>query len=175
MTGSVSTRCACPPMYDSRGRRRPCGRGHGSWGFTLDIAADPTTGKRRRRRRSGFATKHDAETALAQAITEVDQGRYRDDGRRTVANYLQEWIEAKIANGIRLTTERNYRQHIDSYLVPALGHLRLRDLQPGHVSQCFGTSPSPTVAAPARFQRHPSVVSTRRSGQPWAMPSVTGL
>jgi hypothetical protein len=37
------------------------------WGYIVDIGPDPDpeTGKRRQRKRFGFATRHDAETALA--------------------------------------------------------------------------------------------------------------
>jgi integrase len=134
MKGSVVKRCACPTPSGS-GRRKACSKGHGTWGYIVDIGPNPKTGKRRQQKRFGFPTKHDAETALAEAVTEANQGRYRDDGRRTVENYLQEWIDTKVANGLRLTTARTYRQHIDAYLVPYIGHVRMRDLRPSHVTR----------------------------------------
>ncbi len=85
--------------------------------------------------RGGFRTQGEASAALAEVMAEVDAGRYRFDGRQTVEVYLREWIEGKVASGLRPTTEQAYRQHIDAYLVPHLGHLRLRELRPAHVSQ----------------------------------------
>ena len=49
------------------------------------------------------------------------------------------WIDDKVANGLRPTTERSYRQHLRDHLVPRLGRLRLRDLRPGHVEAMLRT------------------------------------
>ncbi len=135
MKGQVFKRCGCPAVYDGRGNRKACPKRHGSWGYVLDVGTNPVTGKRKQVRRSGLRTQAEASVALAAAMAAVDAGRYRDDGRRTVESYLREWIEGKAANGLRPTTQALYRQHIDAYLVPHLGRLRLRELRPGHVSR----------------------------------------
>lgn len=135
MKGSTFKRCSCPVEQDARGRRKTCPKRHGSWGYVVDAGRDPATGKRRQVTRSGYRTQAEASAALAEIMTEVEDGRYRDDGRRTVESFLVEWIESKVANGLRPTTARSYRQHIAAYLVPHLGHLRLRDLRPAHVSR----------------------------------------
>ncbi len=135
MKGHVYKRCPCPTEYDGRGRPKACGKRHGSWVFVVDVGRDPATGKRRQLKRSAFRTQAEASAALAAVMADVDAGRYRDDGRRTVEAFLREWIEVKVRNGLRPTTERAYRQHIDAYLIPHLGHLRLRDLRPAHVSR----------------------------------------
>ncbi len=135
MKGSTYKRCSCPPEYDARGRRKTCPKRHGSWTFAVDVGRDPGTGRRRQVVRGGFRTQAEAAAALAEVMAEVDAGRYRDDGRRTVEAYLREWIDNKAASGLRPTTERAYRQHIDAYLVPHLGRLRLRELRPVHVSR----------------------------------------
>lgn len=66
---------------------------------------------------------------------EVEAGQYRDDGRTTVAAYLRDWLEDKVAAGLRASTARSYRQHIADYLVPHLGHRRLGELRPVHDSR----------------------------------------
>jgi hypothetical protein len=42
---------------------------------------------------------------------------------------------AGVEAGLRASTLRAYRHHLDDYLVPHLGRLRLRDLRPAHVDQ----------------------------------------
>ncbi len=135
MKGRTFKRCGCPPEYDARGRAKACPKRHGSWTYVVDVGRDPASGQRRQLKRSGFRTQTEASAALAEVMTEVEDGRYRDDGRRTVESFLREWIESKVANGLAATTARSYRQHIDAYLVPHLGHLRMRDLRPAHVSR----------------------------------------
>ncbi len=151
MRGQTFKRCGCPPAYDARGRVKACPKRHGSWAYVVDVGRDPATGKRRQLKRSGFRTQAEASSALAEVMTEVEDGRYRDDGRRTVEHYLREWIEAKVANGLRPTTERGYRQHIDSYLVPHLGHLRLRELRPAHVSRMLRDVADPNAGRARRI------------------------
>jgi integrase len=56
-----------------------------------------------------------------------------------VGEYLAGWIEGKVADGLRPTTERSYRQHIRDHLVPQLGHVRLGDLRPGHIQAMLRT------------------------------------
>lgn len=135
MSGSTYRRCACRDA-DGRQLGSTCpklGRkGHGSWYYSVSVTAE---GKRRQHKRGGFPTKTKAEDALTAVLADIVDGRYRDDGRRTVAGYLTEWVGHKATDGLRATTARSYRQHIDAYLIPALGHLRLRELRPAHVSR----------------------------------------
>jgi integrase len=71
---------------------------------------------------------------MHEAITSVEQGRFRYDQRQTVESYLNNWLEVK-ARQVRVTTLRGYRHYVLEYLVPQVGHIRLRDLRTAHVSQ----------------------------------------
>src|SRR3954453_11895591 len=124
MKGSTYKRCSCPPQHDTRGRLKACSKRHGSWAYVLDVGRDPSTGKRRQERRSGFKTQAEASTALREAITSVEQGRYRYDERQTVETYLKSWLDKK-APEVRATTLRGYRHYVAHYLVPQIGHVRL--------------------------------------------------
>jgi integrase len=56
---------------------------------------------------------------------------------------------------LRESTQRSYGHHIDDYLVPALGHLRLRDLRPVHVQQMLNRLTGPNDS---RHDRKPATV-----------------
>ena len=134
MRGSTSKRCHCPPQYDARGRRKACNKRHGSWSYVLDVGRDPNSGQRRQQRKSGFQTQAEADTALAEAITLVEQGRFKYDERQTLEQDLNTWLDRK-AEQVRATTLKGYRHHVAAYLIPLLGHHRLRELRVSHVSQ----------------------------------------
>jgi integrase len=53
----------------------------------------------------------------------------------TVAEWLDQWLAQRRA--IRPSTERGYRQHVATWLVPHLGHLPLERLNAGHISAMF--------------------------------------
>lgn len=137
MSGSVFKRCTCSKadLVDSKtGRAKTCGKPHGSWWFNVLADRDPITQKRKQVARGGFKTKRDAETALADLVTQIRTGVFTDDKGATVSEWLDTWLARKEKNGLRPATVKIYRQHIDDYLKPSLGTLRLRDIRPGHVA-----------------------------------------
>lgn len=135
MKGSVYKRCTCPVERDAKDRRKACRKAHGSWVFVADMGLDPATGKRRQIRKSGFRNSDEAEAALSKFLTDVDTGQVAHDAKQTVEQYLRSWLDVKRDSGTRPTTMRSYTQHVDSYLVPHLGRLRLGDLRAGHVEK----------------------------------------
>lgn len=126
--GSVRQRHtrACPRDDGGRLVEHRC---RGPWEFVLDAGRRPD-GRRRQITRSGFATKSEARTALRRAVQEVAEGIDGDRGL-TTGDYLRQWLDGKRA--LRPSTLKSYREHLANYLIPHLGHIRLRDLRAQHV------------------------------------------
>jgi len=152
MRGSVYKRCPCAVARNTKGERLACRKDHGSWVYVADVGLGEN-GKRRQERRGGFPTRMEAEQALAERLRAVREGRDAHDDRKTVGSFLQEWLDAKEAAGLRRTTARAYRQHLRDYLVPHLGHVRLRDLRPGHVQAMLRAIPRGGGPGPATIRR----------------------
>lgn len=90
-------------------------------------------GKRHIETKSGYLTAADAAAAREEARLQW-RGRSGDtsteERRQTVEEYLEAWYADRVqADELKATTARGYRSHIDHYLVPHLGHIRLRDLR----------------------------------------------
>lgn len=140
MKGSVFKRCGCR-RSDGRKLGRGCPNlkrpGHGSWNYAVEV--EPThNGKRRVVARAGFATRRDAEHALAATIDQVCRPEHHVvSTKRTVGEFLESWFDGKV--GLRSSTRRSYRQHLDDHLLPLLGHVRLRDLSPDDVEHAYAT------------------------------------
>jgi integrase len=154
--GSVSKRCPCPAEHNAKGKRLACKKDHGSWSYVVDLGR--VDGKRRQEKRSGFRTRDDAEEAMSAVIDSIGKGTHAHDDGMTVRTFLLGdparrivgWVDVKVAAGIlRPTTERSYRQHIRDHIAPQLGHLRLRDLRPNHVSAMLRT----VTAGPVSVRR----------------------
>jgi hypothetical protein len=77
------------------------------WSFVVDLGPDPATGRRRQARRSGFATKKAAETALRSLATVSDAGAAVARNRTTVSGFFTEWLET-MRPRIRETTWVSY-------------------------------------------------------------------
>ena len=81
------------------------------------------------------ATRQDAETLLADKIKEVKEERPYDSTLRdiTLKDYVQRWSE-RVVGEIEEKTLRGYKQNLDHHVVPALGHLPVREITVSHVA-----------------------------------------
>lgn len=105
-------------------------RGHVSrrgstWGYVIDVAPDPATGRRRQRTKGGFATKAAAEAAMRAAIA---KGSSAGASAQKLGDYLDEWLAA-VAPRLRETTAASYRVSA-ARIKGGLGAVRLSDLTP---------------------------------------------
>lgn len=133
MKGSVFKRCPCG-VTGGGGKRKPaCKKDHGTWYYVAELEPGPD-GKRQQEKRGGFPDRDSAEDALSAVLKGVADGTHAHDGGITVGKFLDDWLVSKIKAGLRLTTARSYRQHIEDYIKPAIGDVRMRDLRPGHVA-----------------------------------------
>ncbi len=143
-------------------KRDPNGR---TWSYLLSLGADPETGKRRQTRKRGFDTKKQAEEALQDRLAEVRRGEVVIDRNLTVGAYLDQWLAAKVAAGLRPTTANSYRQHIDRYLRPHLGRIKLRDLRGTHIEAMLAeiakppAKPAAGAKIPKGAKRNPKQLS----------------
>ncbi len=62
------------------------------WQYVIDAGLD-AHGKRRQHRRRGFATKKLAQAAMVEAQSAALHGELVSCGRRTVAEYLEQWLQ----------------------------------------------------------------------------------
>ena len=88
-------------------------------------------GKRREYKRNNFATKRDADIALANAQVTLGKGRAIDASRQTLGVFLEGWLDiyAK-SRGVKPSTLVKTREHLHAYIVPRLGARSMRELKP---------------------------------------------
>ena len=131
MRGSVYKRCSCPVQRNAKGERLACKKDHGSWYYVADVPSG--TGQRRQLTKGGFSTRSMAQEALNELLEEVRKGQVVHDDRQLLGDYLRTWLQDKVSDGLRPNTVVGYQRHLDRYLVPHLGHKRVRDIRPTHV------------------------------------------
>jgi integrase len=142
MAGSVYAYCGCKDP--STGRRYQPGdcpkwaqRGHRCWGFAVDLGKVWDEGKQRHARqqlrRQGFATRTEAENALADELPAIRTGTAPNlaDRQLTVGQWAQRWLDSKAS--LRPSSRENYRLLLSGYIVPALGHIPLVQLRADHI------------------------------------------
>lgn len=137
MSGTVFKRCGCRDddgKFLGAGCPKLTGKNHGAWSFKVELPVG-SDARRRRAATGGFATKREAEVALTDLLDRVNKRTHVGTGKQTVGEYLETWLAGKAA--LRSTTVKSYREHLDLYLLPALGHLKLTELHETDVESLF--------------------------------------
>ncbi len=116
MQGRVFKRCKCQVRRDEHDRRLACGKSHGSWCYVVDVPA--VAGEKRRQvTKGGFATRREADAALAAALTRSARGERAAPRRLSTADYLEDWL-VTVRPTMAVSGWSNYRSLIRLYVIP---------------------------------------------------------
>lgn len=89
----------------------------------------------------GFATKKEATQHEAEMKTKLLNPTYTPttapQGKLTVKEYLEEWVENHGKVNLRPSTFVGYKSHIKNHIVPYIGHVQLRQLSPAMIDNMF--------------------------------------
>lgn len=100
-------------------------RSDGKWAGQVYI--NQSDGRRVRRTMYG-ATRKEVSQKLAELRDRSDKGAPIAPQNLTVEAYLNEWLDTIVVTRVRPNTLKNYRVHVDRYLVPDLGRRPLAKL-----------------------------------------------
>jgi len=111
----------------------------------VDLPPDPSTGKRRRKSKAVHGPLSAAKDARRAMLGLRDTGRLVGTSDQKLGAYLRSWLEAKRGEVADSTWQR-YDSLMRSAIIPALGGVKLRDLNVQHLRDYFATcrtEPSP--------------------------------
>ena len=97
------------------------------WAYRVELERDPLTNARQWEYQSGFATEDEAWTAGVKAKSDHKHGRRVAPNKRTVADFLAEWMAA-IQESIKPSTYVNYSDYQEAYVLPAIGKKPLQEV-----------------------------------------------
>lgn len=86
-----------------------------------------------KRRYVSGKTRDEVHDKLIEALGNRSRGLFFDAGNLTVGDYLIRWLQDSVRGTVRVSTYEVHRHMIEPHIVPALGHVKLRDLNPVHV------------------------------------------
>jgi integrase len=115
----------------------------GRWVARLELPRDPVTGRRRRRKVTA-ATQAEALRKRDQLRRDLEGGADRADHRTKVADWLREWSDTELEYALELgrlrpSTVESYRRLTRNHLLPHLGGIVLRDLDPASIERAYVT------------------------------------
>ncbi|MFI6513571.1 tyrosine-type recombinase/integrase [Streptosporangium sp. NPDC050855] len=111
---------------------------HGAW-YARYEAPRGADGRRRQPRVGPFSTEKECMAALAEARGQVSSGQHVDDRALKVSDYLTQYIAGReaVEDDLARSTLESYREAIDLYFRPGLGHHRLIDLRDQHIRELY--------------------------------------
>ncbi len=107
--------------------QRTKGRGK-PWSYAVDLPAAPD-GKRRQRLKGGFATKQEAQKALAAVLADIQRGMLVEPSNVTLAQFLDDWLTS-VSRSLKPTTWEGYEHAVRVWIVPRIGGYRLSAITP---------------------------------------------
>lgn len=100
-------------------------------------------GSRNRRSHGGYDRKRDARDALARILSRAQRGDYVEPSRRTVATFVDEWLERHCPAPhpdedpekfrLRPATRASYRATLERHVIPRIGGVPLQKLTDAHL------------------------------------------
>lgn len=105
------------------------------WEITVGLGKDDQ-GIRRRKSKTVYGTKAEAQKLLRQLVEEVERIRPRW-GVVLVGNWLRTWHREDVVPRLRIKTQERYWDIIEQNLVPLLGDMPLADLAPRHIEDAY--------------------------------------
>jgi hypothetical protein len=118
--GSTYKRCHCRDPRTGKWRDTACPllrwSNHGSWYFYL--ALPPIAGKRRRIRRGGFETEHEAREAMQDMLDEAGLAISATGGRPSAITALREYLATVVSTTQTPGTRWRVRQRVRPWVRP---------------------------------------------------------
>ncbi|WP_203289826.1 site-specific integrase [Metabacillus sp. cB07] len=99
-----------------------------SWYYAIDMGKD-LDGKRKIKKKRGFKTKKEAETAMNIIINEINTGRYVEPSQMLYGTFMEDWLDYKehTAN-VKKTTLDAYTRLTRVHIIPGLGNRKISEL-----------------------------------------------
>lgn len=107
-------------------------RGRNSWQIQVYTGKGPD-GKPRRHLETVRGRKSDAQRRLTELLASLDKGFYAPPGKLTIADLLGQWMQGYVKTNCSIRTLDAIQSIAEHHLIPALGHIPLKQLQPSMV------------------------------------------
>jgi len=100
-------------------------RGRNKWLVRVYLGKDPATGKRRYHNKTIHGRKKDAQAYLNKVLRQKDLGTFVEPSRKTVNEFLDEWLDTVVKQRVRERTFHDYKGQLGRYVRPTLGEIPL--------------------------------------------------
>ncbi len=109
--------------------------------YRLEYAAGFDTNGERIRYRKTISAKSmtEAKNQLALFIAECERGEYCNMTNMTLKDFSDKWLKEYVQIQLAPATQLDYEKELKNWILPALGHIKLKNLKPLHIVQFYNS------------------------------------
>lgn len=85
--------------------------------------------KRNRFYKTIHGSKKDAEKAMRNMISELENKTFTKESKLTVKEFMMQWLDLYVKNQLSPTTVQHYIDQTEKYIIPQFGHIYLQQLK----------------------------------------------
>jgi len=111
-------------------------RKDGKWQGSVLVGYDPETGKPKRKYFYSD-TRKEVQQKIAETALHVHARTFREPSKLTVAEWFTTWLNDYMRLSLRATTWESYQYQVNGHIIPALGHLKIVQLQTAHIQRLY--------------------------------------
>jgi integrase len=112
-------------------------RGKNSWQIQIYTGKGPDS-KPKRHFETVRGSKGEAQKRLRELLALLDKGIYTPPVKLTLADLLKQWLQGYCKTNCSMRTLDSYQSTIEHHLLPALGYIQLKQLQPPMIQAYYG-------------------------------------
>lgn len=142
-------------------------RSDGTWEASIGLGTDQN-GKRKRKSVYG-KTKREVAEELTRLQNQKLTGMLVDDVKLTVAEYLDRWLSDSVKGATRPSTYQSYKSHVEKYIKPAVGTIKLTKLMPLHVAGLYSAMEADGKSARLRQMVHATIHRALKVAMKWGL------
>ena len=111
-------------------------RGKGTYELTIDLGKD-SNGRRQRKFVNVKGTRKEADRKLRELAAAVDSDTALDLSKVNLSEFLERWMTDYVSTNTAPSTQDGYGFIVRCHLIPHLGNIPLKKLQPAHLQEYY--------------------------------------
>lgn len=142
-------------------------RPDGLWVARIESGTD-ANGKRKRKSVYG-KTKKEVADQLTTLQHQRKTGLLVEESKLSVAAFLDRWLLDSVKGSTRPTTYESYSSHVENYIKPNVGSIKLAKLMPLHVARIYSTMAADGKSARLQQMVHATLHRALEIGMKWGL------
>jgi integrase len=143
-------------------------RSPGSWQIRYEGPPDGP-GERKYLSETVRGNKKDAERALRERQSAIENGGYVAKDKETVVQFMERWMNTYVVANTTLRTQHGYRGYVARYLAPTIGNLPLQGLTARHIQGVYAAMLEKGLSSTTVVQLHRILREALSHGLRWGL------